>query len=82
MLVAASLLPPGVAVVPDVAALDLEADDAGAFDRDDEVDLVILEVVGDALAGDDSVIGLQLVEQGLVDLALGGIGEPRSFVSV
>ena len=68
--------------MPDVAALDLEADDAGAFDRDDEVDLVVLEVVGDALAGDDSVVGLQLVEQRLVDLALGAIGEARSFVMV
>ena len=80
VLVAATLLPPGLAVVPDVAALDLEADDAGALDRDDEVDLVILEVVGDTLAGDHPVIGLQLVEQGLVDLALGGVGEPWRFV--
>ena len=46
--------------MPDLAALDLEADDAGALDRDDEVDLVVLEVVGDALAGDHSVVGLEL----------------------
>ena len=75
MLVAASPLPPRVAVVPDVAALDLEADDAGALDRDDEVDLVVLEVVGDALAGNHPVVGLKLFEQRLVDLALGGVGE-------
>ena len=29
-----------------------------ALDRDDEVDLVILEVVGDALAGDDEIAGV------------------------
>ncbi len=50
------------AVVPDLTALDLEADDAGTLDGDDEVDLVVLEVVGDALAGDDPVVGLQLVD--------------------
>ncbi len=65
--------------MPDVAALDLEADDAGALDRDDEVDLVVLEVVGDALAGDHAVVGLQLVEQRLVDLALGGVGQARGL---
>ena len=52
VVVAASPLPPRVTVVPDIAALDLEAHDAGTFDRDDEVDLVVLEVVGDALTGD------------------------------
>ena len=66
--------------MPDVAALDLEADDAGTLDRDDEVDLVILEVVGDALARDHPVVRLKLFEQGLVDLALGGVGEAGSFV--
>ena len=65
--------------MPDVAALDLQADDAGTFDCDDEVDLVILEVVGDALAGNDTVVGLKLLEQRLVDLALGAVGEARSF---
>ena len=79
VLVAAALLPPRLAVVPDLAALDLEADDAGALDGDDEVDLVVLEVVGDALAGDDAVVGLELVEQGLVDRALGAVGEARAF---
>ena len=49
--------------MPDLAALDLEADDAGTLDGDDEVDLVILEVVGDALAGDDEVVGLELFER-------------------
>ena len=79
MLVAAALLPPRLAVVPDLAALDLEADDAGALDRDDEVDLVVLEVVGDALAGDHPVVGLELVDERLVDLALGAVGEARGF---
>ena len=65
--------------MPDLAALDLEADDAGALDGDDEVDLVVLEVVGDALAGDDPVVGLELVDQRLVDLALGAVGEARGF---
>ena len=79
MLVAAARLPPALAVVPDLAALDLEADDAGALDGDDEVDLVVLEVVGDALARDHQVVGLELVDEGLVDLALGAVGEPRAF---
>ena len=65
VLVAASPLPPRVAVVPDLAALDLEADDAGALDRDDEVDLVVLEVVGDALAGNHQVVWLKLFDAGL-----------------
>ena len=78
VLAAAAFLPPAVAVVPDLAALDLQADDAGALDGDDEVDLVILEVVGDALARDDEVVGLELVDERLVDAALGAVGEPRS----
>jgi len=41
---------------------------------------VILEVVGHALAGDDPVVGLQLFEQRLVDLALCTIGKARRFV--
>ena len=39
VVVAASPLPPRVTVAPDVAALDLETDNAGALDCDDEVDL-------------------------------------------
>ena len=50
VVVAASSLPPRVAVVPDVAALHLETDDAGTLDRDDEIHLMVLEVVGDTLA--------------------------------
>ena len=57
---AAAPLPPRVAVVPDVAALDLKTDDAGALDRDDEVDLVVLEVVGHPLAGNHPVVDRQL----------------------
>src|SRR5687768_14207954 len=40
---AAANLTPTDAVVPDLAALDLEADNACTLDGDDEVDLVILE---------------------------------------
>ena len=65
--------------MPDLAALDLEADDAGALDRDDEVDLVVLEVVGDALAGDDEVVGLELIDQHLPDAPLGRVGEAGRF---
>ena len=72
-------LAPGLAVVPDLAALDLDADDAGALDGDDEVDLVVLEVVGDPLSGHDKVIGLKLINQRLVGAALGCV-EPRVFV--
>src|SRR5271170_4898246 len=72
VLVAASPLPPRVTVVPDVAALDLETDNAGALDRDDEVHLMVLEVIGDTLAGNHPVVWLKLFQQGLVDIALGG----------
>ena len=71
MLVAAVASATSLAVVPDVAALHLETDDAGALDRDDEVDLVVLEVVGDALTGNHPVVRLKLFEQCLVDRALG-----------
>ena len=80
VLVAASPLPPRVTVVPDVAALDLEADDAGALDRDDEVDLVVLEVVGDALAGNHQVVRLELFLKGSVDLALGLVGQAGRLI--
>lgn len=73
-LLAAAQSAPPVAVVPDFAALDFHADDAGAFDGDDEVDLVVFEVVGDALAGDDEVVGLELLFQRVVDTALGAVG--------
>ena len=67
-------------VVPDLAALHLDADDAGAFDGDHEVDLVILEVIGDPLAGDDEVAGLELFDERLPDEAFGAVGQP--WVSV
>lgn len=72
---APALLPPLVAVVPDLAALDLDADDAGALDGDDEVDLVVLEVVGHALAGDDEIVVLELLSEELPDLALSVVGK-------
>ena len=63
--------------MPDLAALDLEADDAGALDGDDEVDLVILEVVGDALAGDHQVAGVELRDERFPDPAFGPVGQSR-----
>jgi hypothetical protein len=36
-------------------------------------------VVGDALARDHDVTVVELLEQRLVDVALGGAGEPRVF---
>src|SRR5271170_2122873 len=80
VLVAASPLPPRVTVVPDVAALDLETDNAGALDRNDEVHLMVLEMVGDTLTGNHPVVWLKLFQQGLVDIALGGAGKAGGFV--
>jgi hypothetical protein len=65
--------------VPDLSAFDFEADDAGALDGDDEVDLVVLEMVGDTLPRNDEVVGLKLLDQRLLDVALGPVGEARSF---
>lgn len=65
--------------MPQLATLDLDADDAGAFNGDEEVDLVILEVIGDALAGDDQVAGLELVDQQLIDPALCAVGQAWCF---
>jgi len=36
----------------DLATLDFDADDSRALDGDQEVDLVVLEMIGDSLAGD------------------------------
>ena len=80
VVVAASLLPPRVTVVPDVAALDLETDNAGALDRDDEVHLMVLEMVSDTLAGNHPVAWLKLFEQDSVDSALGGVGKAGLFL--
>ena len=70
-------LPPGHAVVPHLAALDLDADDAGALDRHHEVDLVVLEVVGHPLPGDQQVAGAELLGERLPDHAFGVVGQPR-----
>src|SRR5262249_61912177 len=45
-----------------------------SLDRDNEVDLVVLLVVGDALADDDEVFGLKLVGKRLPDRALSAVG--------
>ena len=59
--------------MPDLAAFDLDAHDAGALDGHDEVDLVILEMVGDALTRHDEIIGLELVDQRSIGAALGAL---------
>ena len=69
-------LSPGVAVVPDVAALDLDADDSGTFHGDDEVDLVVFLVVGHALAYDDEVVRPELRVECTPDLLLPVVGKP------
>ena len=71
----AALLAPIGAVVPHLPAFDLDADDACTLDSDDEVDLMILEAVGNALAGDDEVVLAELLGEGLPDGALGAVGE-------
>src|SRR4051812_26588003 len=71
----ATPLPPGIAVVPDVTALDLETDDAGAFDRADKVHLMVLEVVGDTLVWNHYATRWELFLQGSVHLAFGLVGK-------
>lgn len=75
-------LAPALPVVPDLAALDLEADDARALDGDEEVDLVVFQVIGHALARDDEVTGLQLFDQGAPNGPLGAVGQPRHKADV
>ena len=58
-------------------ALDLDAGDPGAFDRHDEVDLVVLLVVRHALADDDEIVRTELLVQRAPDLFLPIVGEPR-----
>jgi hypothetical protein len=59
----------------DFAALDFNAHDARALDRDNEVDLVILEMIGDPLAGDHQVAVTELLAQGGPDTPFGGSGQ-------
>ncbi len=74
---AAAFLPPAFAVVPDLAALDFDADNAGAFDADDEVDLVVLEVISHPLSGDDQVVRFEMVGEGLPGAPLRGVSQAR-----
>lgn len=76
ILLATPDLPPALPVVPDVAALDLDADDAGALDGDQEVDLVVLEVIGDPLARDHHSVVAELLDQQLVNPPFGGVRQP------
>ena len=54
-----------------------DADDAGAFDGDNEVDLVVLEMVSDTLPGDHQIVLTELLAQQLPHLALSVVGEAR-----
>lgn len=72
---AASVLSPAVSVVPDLSPFDLDADHPGAFDGHDEVDLVVLEVIGDTLPGDYQVLVAELVDEQLPHPSLGGVRE-------
>ncbi|GAA0629009.1 hypothetical protein GCM10009547_35810 [Sporichthya brevicatena] len=53
------LLPPGVPVVADAAALDLDDRDPGARHRDDQVGLVVTGVVGEPEVRDQHVVRTQ-----------------------
>jgi hypothetical protein len=59
----------------DLATLDFDADDSRAFDGDQEVDLVVLEMIGDSLAGDHQVTVTELRTQGGPDTPFGGTGQ-------
>src|ERR1700745_3840413 len=41
---------------------------------------MVLEVVGDTRAGNHPVVWLKLFQQGLVDIALGGVGKAGGFL--
>ena len=73
-LTAVQSLQPRLTVVGDLTALDLDTDNARALNGDDEVDLVILEAIGDPLAGDHKVTIAELVDQSGPDTPLGVIG--------
>ena len=59
----------------DLATLDFDADDSRALDGDQEVDLVVLEMIGDSLAGDHQVAVSELLTQGGPDTPFGGTGQ-------
>jgi hypothetical protein len=54
-------LQPCLAVVPDLSALYFNADDPGAFDGDNEVNLMVLLVVGHTLADHNEIIRAELL---------------------
>lgn len=72
-------LQPAVTVVPDLATLDLDAHDPSAGDRDHEVGLMVLLVIGDPLTVDHQIVVGQLVTQREPHRSLGGRGEPRGL---
>ena len=74
---AAAALPPRLAVVPDLAALDLDHDQARSGQDRDQVDLVVHAVVGDAQVCVEDVLRAQLLAEQLPHLALARRREPR-----
>lgn len=71
------LLVPIGAVVPDLPALHLQADDSVPFERHHEVDLVVLEPVGDSLVCHHQVTVAELNEQCIPHRFLGSIHQTR-----
>jgi len=61
--------------MPHLAALDFQKHDAGVFDGDDYVDLVVLEMVGYALTRNDEIVGFELRAERLPSAAFAAVGE-------
>ena len=74
---AAAALPPRLAVVPDLAALDLDDDQARSGQDRDQVGLVVHVIVGDAQVRVEDVLRAQLLAEQLPHLALARRREPR-----
>lgn len=71
------LLVPLAAVVPDLPALHLQADDPVPLERHHEVDLVVLESVGDPLVCHHQVTITELTQQRIPHRFLGTIHQAR-----
>src|SRR5918994_6043074 len=76
-LLPAASLPPGLAVVPELATLDLDDDQPRPRQKDDQVGLVVLSVVGGSLVRVEDILRAQLLAQEIPDLALAPRREPR-----
>ncbi|GAA1378707.1 hypothetical protein GCM10009638_20900 [Luteococcus sanguinis] len=62
--------------MPDVAALHLDGDDAGAGDQRQQVDLVVLGLVGDPQVGEHHRFVVELANEVVVDVLLRRRREP------